>query len=104
MVPLGDIFFVCRVFRRGGMQPSKDKSKKKDEKTPEYRRPVGVAAISLSHAGIKRGKEVENTLPIYYHTKDENAFYNMVERAFFAISCALIMASPTHLLPPLYSN
>jgi hypothetical protein len=84
MVSLADLYLVCRVFRRGGLAAVKPatgapaKAGKKDERPPDFRRPVGVAAINISQAGIKRGKEVENVLPIYM-SKDESQFWNLLE-------------------------
>jgi dedicator of cytokinesis protein 1 len=78
LIPLGDLLLVCRIFRRGGMQPKKDGAKplKPTEKPPELRRPFGVAIQNIGHAGIKRGREVEQTMPIY-QCKDEAMFWNM---------------------------
>jgi hypothetical protein len=86
MVSLADLFLVCRVFRRGGLTAAKQTGgvpakSKKDERPPDFRRPVGVAAMNISQAGIKRGKEVENVMPIYM-SKDENQFWNMLDRTF----------------------
>lgn len=79
MIPLSDIWLCCKVIRKGGMH-TKDsamtKSKKKEE-TNDLRRPFGFAALNVGTVGLKRDKEVEKVVEIFYHPKDENQYHNL---------------------------
>lgn len=79
LIPLSDLWLVCKVVRKGGMhskETSIGKTKKKDD-APELRRPFGYSALNLGTVGLKRDKEVEKVVEIFYHTKDENQYHNL---------------------------
>lgn len=94
MLPLNEIYLCCKVVRKGGMTmkeslivtQAKAKEKEKSSKgsdANDLRRPFGLAVINVGSAGIKRGKEVENMMPIYRHAKDENqywALFDLIQR------------------------
>lgn len=92
LLPLNEIYLCCKVVRKGGMSMKESmmvtqmKAKDKDKKggdANDLRRPFGLAVLNVGAAGIKRGKEVENMMPIYRHSKDENqywALFDLVQR------------------------
>jgi hypothetical protein len=88
LLPLNEIYLCCKVIRKGGMSMRESmmvtqlKAKDKDKKSGEpndLRRPFGLALLNVGAAGIKRGKEVENMMPIYRHAKDENQFWTLFD-------------------------
>jgi hypothetical protein len=89
---LSDLWMICRVVKKGalghdgivGSGDKKEKDKKKSSKTSgesDLRKPFGVAALQLSTAKLRKHKETDQVVPIWYHTKDEANFANLVDRS-----------------------